>query len=117
MAALCDGGRRTVAYVFFEEPPCGLVGFEGSSTSLLGGKRLSLVGESGVAFDRGETDGEESGGLGLGHAALLDGLDYLPSKVFGVGFHPFMVAYGSNVLICAVRTILWEMHSVILTAR
>jgi hypothetical protein len=38
----------------------------------------------------------------LGHSALVDGLDYLPSEIFGVGFHRFMIACGSSVLIYAV---------------
>jgi hypothetical protein len=40
--------------------------------------------------------------MGLGHAALVDGLDYLSSEVFGVGFHPSMIVRGSSVLSYAV---------------
>jgi hypothetical protein len=61
----------------FEELLGGLVGFGASSASLPEGKGLSLAGESGVALDRGEADAEEAGGVELGHAALVDGLDYL----------------------------------------
>ncbi len=39
----------------------------------------------------------------LGHSALVDGLDYLPSEIFGVGFHQSMIACGSSVLIYAVE--------------
>ena len=47
------------------------------------GKGFSVIGESVVAFDRKEADAKESGGLGPGHTALVDGLDYLSSEVFG----------------------------------
>jgi hypothetical protein len=77
VAPLFDGGRRSVSYVFFEELLYGVVGFGGSSTSLPRGKELSLIGKPNVAPDRGEADAKEAGSLRLGHAALLDGLDYL----------------------------------------
>ena len=76
-APVCDGGCRPPANVIFEKLRGRLGGFGGSSTSLPGGKRLSLAGESGVALDRGEADAKEAGGLSLGHPALLDGLNYL----------------------------------------
>ena len=77
VTSVCDGGRRPCAYVLFEKLLGRLLGFRRSSTSLPGAERLSLAGESGVALDRGEADAKESSGLGRGHAALLDGLDYL----------------------------------------
>jgi hypothetical protein len=102
VAPLFDGGRRSVAYVLFEELLYGVVGFGGSSTSLPRGKGLSLIGKPDVALDRGEADAEEAGSMGLGHAALVDGLDYLSSEVFGVGFHPPMIVRGSSILSYAV---------------
>src|SRR5215212_3697005 len=53
-----------------------LVRYGGPSASLPWGKRLPSVGEFGVTLDRGEADGEQAGGLGLGRATLLDSLDY-----------------------------------------
>ncbi len=46
-----DGSCWPSTYVLFEELPCSLVGFGRPSTSLSGGERLSLAGESGVALD------------------------------------------------------------------
>ena len=66
----------------------------GASTSLPGGKGLSLVGKPDVALDRGEADAEEPSGLGVGHSALVDSLDYLLAEVFGVSLHPSTIACG-----------------------
>ena len=66
-------------YVLLEELPRSVIRLGGSSASLPGGKGLSSRSESGVALDRGEDDGEQAGGLGLGRAVLLDRLDYLLS--------------------------------------
>ena len=76
VAPFRDGGCRAFPYGLFEEPLCGLVCYGRSSTTLSGGKGLSLASESGVALDRGEADAEEAGSLGLGHDALVDGLDF-----------------------------------------
>jgi hypothetical protein len=76
-APVCGGGCRPSAYVLFEKLPCSLVGFGGSSTSFSGGERLSLIGKPDAALDLGEADAKETGGLGLGHPALLNGLNYL----------------------------------------
>src|SRR5918998_1058133 len=43
-APICDGGCRPFPYVLFKEPLCGLVSFGRSSTTLPGGKGLSLAG-------------------------------------------------------------------------
>jgi hypothetical protein len=59
-----------------------LVCYGGSATSLSGGKGLSFSGECGVTLDRGEANAEEAGGLGLGGAALLYGLDYFLAQIF-----------------------------------
>ena len=103
MAPICDGGCRSVAYVLFEKLPCSLVGFGRSSTSL----SLSPVKRYSRLASQGESlapkDGKESGGLGLGHTALVDSLDYLLAEVFGVGFHRSMIACRLSVLISAVH--------------
>jgi hypothetical protein len=80
VAPVCDGSSRSLAYIFLKEPLRSLVGFRGSSTSLSGSERLSPVGESDVAFDRGEADAKEAGGLGLGHTTL-DSLNYLLTQI------------------------------------
>ena len=46
-----------------------------------------------VTFDRREADPQGSRHLAFAHAPA-DGLDYLSSEVFGVGFHPSMVPDG-----------------------
>jgi hypothetical protein len=43
----------------------------------------------------------------------VDSLDDLPSEVFGVGFHPSMIACGSSVLICAVAVVCWSRISML----
>jgi len=45
-------------------------------------ERTSFSGSPRVALDRREADGEEASVLGLGDAALLDGLDYLLAEIF-----------------------------------
>jgi hypothetical protein len=79
VASLFDGGGGSCAYILLQELSCELVCFGRSSASLPGGKGLSSRSESDVALDRGEADGEQAGGLGLGCAALLDCFDYLLS--------------------------------------
>src|SRR5215217_6005592 len=74
---LSNGGCGSVAYVLLEELRGGVVCYGGSAASLPGRKGLSPRSESAIALDRGETDGEQARGLGLGGAALLERLDYL----------------------------------------
>jgi hypothetical protein len=47
-----------------------------------GCKSLSSAGKSGVTLEVGEADIEEAGGLGLGGAVLLYGLDYFLAQLF-----------------------------------
>jgi hypothetical protein len=51
-----------------------------------------------------ERAAEGTGGLGVG-CPSLECFDYLLAQVFRVGFHPFMIAQGSTVLILAVRVL------------
>jgi hypothetical protein len=77
MASVFDASGGSIEYMVLKELPRSVVCYGGSSTPLPGTESLSSRGEPGVALDRGEAYAEEASGLGLGGAALLDGLDYL----------------------------------------
>jgi hypothetical protein len=84
------GARRwALGEVRLEQPPGGVSTLRRSARRLLRGQRVSLAFHPGEAFDRGEAHPEQAGGRALGGASS-HGVDYLPSEVFRVRFHPFL---------------------------
>jgi hypothetical protein len=49
-----------------------------------------------VVFYGGEADIEQASSFTLSHSPSLDGVDDLPSEVFGVGIHLCMMLHGST---------------------
>lgn len=77
-APLKNGGRGALMYVLFEKLLRALIHLRRSAASPFWFERFSSAGDPRVALDRGETDVEEAGGRGLGHASFLEG-SYDPS--------------------------------------
>ena len=84
---------REVCCKQFLLPPADL---PGSSRRLLRSQRVSLALHPGEAFHRGEAHPEKAGGFALG-CASLEGVNYLPSEIFGVGFHDRIISCGVNI--------------------
>jgi hypothetical protein len=80
-----------------------LIDLRAQAGRLLRSERSPLVCHTDVTFDRREADTQGSRHLAFAHA-LAEGLDYLPSEVFGVGFHPAMVPDGPVLLQTALGT-------------
>jgi hypothetical protein len=76
-----------------KEPLALLIDLRAQAGRLLRSERPPLVCHTDVTFDRREADTQGWRYLAFAHAPA-DGLDYLPSQVFGVGFHPSMVPDG-----------------------
>ena len=73
-----------------------LAGLPGPSRRLSRSQRAFLALHPGEAFHRGEAHPEKAGGFALG-CASLEGVNYLPSEIFGVGFHDCIISCGVNV--------------------
>ena len=93
--------RRAIREVCRKQLLLHLADLPGSSRRLLRSQRVPCALHSGEAFHRGETHPEKACGLALG-CASLEGVDYLLSEVFGVGFHACIISYGSTFLLTAV---------------
>src|SRR3954463_3261475 len=93
--------RRAIGEVRLEQPPDSIVALRRSPRRLPRSQRAPLAVNPGEALHRGEANPEKAGGLALGHAAL-EGIDYLPSEIFRVGFHASMISCGSKFLLTAV---------------
>src|SRR5215210_7591962 len=94
--------RRALGEVLRKQPPYGVVALRRSARRLPRSQRDPIALHPGEALHRGEAHPEEVGGLALGHGALLEGIDYLASEIFGVGFHVCMISCGSRFLLTAV---------------
>ena len=98
---LSCGRRWAIREVCRKQLLLHLADLPGSSQRLLRSQRVSLALHPGEAFDRGEAHPEEAGGFALG-CSSLEGVDYLLSEVFRVGFHACMISHGSRFLLTAV---------------
>src|SRR5215218_3303331 len=98
--------RRALGEVRRKQPPYGVVALRRSARRLPRSQRDPIALHPGEALHRGEAHPEEVGGLALGHGALLEGIDYLASEIFGVGFHVCMISCGSRFLLTAVSVFL-----------
>jgi hypothetical protein len=47
-------------------------------------ERVALASFTDITLHRGETHPESTSGFALTHPSVLDGLDYLPTQIFGV---------------------------------
>src|SRR5215210_407277 len=94
--------RRALGEVRRKQPPYGVVALRRSARRLPRSQRDPIALHPGEALHRGEAHPEEVGGLALGHGALLEGIDYLASEIFRVGFHVCMISCGSRFLLTAV---------------
>src|SRR5215212_4121359 len=105
LATLGGGGRGAFFKICFQEPPGTLVHLWLGAGPLLRGEGASLLGQLGVALDRGAAHPEGASGLALGRAPP-EGLDDLLAQVFGVGVHAYTVPYGPSTLQTALSALL-----------
>ena len=102
VASPLGGGRRgALGEVRLQQPPRGIVALRRPSRGLPRSQLDPIAVHPGEALDRGEAHPEEAGGLALRRTSL-EGVDYLASEVFGVGFHASMISHGSRFLLTAV---------------
>src|SRR5829696_2861524 len=106
LSALREGSGRSLFEVRLEEPLALLIDLRAQAGRLLRSERPPLVCHTDVTFDRREADTQGSRHLAFAHAPA-DGLDYLPSQVFRVGFHPSMVPDGPVPLQTALGGVFW----------
>jgi hypothetical protein len=99
---LSDGGGRAFLYIPVEKESTFLAYLVGPSRALSGLERPPFSGASRVALDRGEAHVEQAGRLSFWHATFY-GANYLLTEVFGVGFHPSIIAHRSIFMLTAVE--------------
>ena len=80
------GSPRPSTNIFLKQPHGSLAQLRTLAWSLFRGKRAALVEPLEVAVDRGAADPEPMGGLTFGDAPS-DGLHYLGTQVYRIGFH------------------------------
>ena len=106
-SSLGDGSCRALLHIILEKGSGFLVRLGRSPGALFGGEGVSLLDTPRVSLDRGETHIEKASRLDFGHASLYGG-DYLLTEIFGIGFHPPMIAYGSSFMLIAVEALARE---------
>ncbi len=82
------GGGGTLLEIRLKESLGSFIDLRAQAGRLLCSQVPPLVCDADVTLDRREAHTEGASGFAFAHPPFLYGFDYLPSEVFGAGFHP-----------------------------